>query len=485
VIFTLALRSLRSRPVRSAVLAGGFGLGVSVMAALLGIGAVILEQARAPALVGGGDVIIGGTAGRVPNASFVLTDVLATGSRAAHVKAASPSSRAALYFVDGQGVTPVRARGGIPSLERALGDPETRGIAAWTDTAADREWVTRDPGAMLRAIDRFHPIPALPPDAAQDGRSDQMPGRSSRASSWAEWLYFNGQHGSTRAGTVRFYLTFLAGPRLESGRRTLGVRLQLERGGRMTAYADSVRVDDRELLDSAPDLTAGANHVRVVGNEYRIAIDLPAESGSSRARGEIVLAATPGRSLPPFSIRGAGGWVSGYVVPVMAGALRGTVRAGADEIDLNGGTGYHDHNWGFWEGVSWQWGQVHGNGMSFVYGRVYPPADVADALRLPGFLVALGPDGLIGYATDVAIDETNRPGSTHPERIRVQGRSSSLSVKLDMTIDQTTVTHMRGGSFGSDLDFLQLRAEYRVTGQAGDKPIDFSASGSAETFRAR
>ncbi len=48
MIVTLALRSLLSRPVRSAVLAGGFGLGVSVMAALLGIGGVILEQARAP-----------------------------------------------------------------------------------------------------------------------------------------------------------------------------------------------------------------------------------------------------------------------------------------------------------------------------------------------------------------------------------------------------------------------------------------------------
>ena len=35
MIVRLALRSLLSRPVRSAVLAGGFGLGVAVMAALL------------------------------------------------------------------------------------------------------------------------------------------------------------------------------------------------------------------------------------------------------------------------------------------------------------------------------------------------------------------------------------------------------------------------------------------------------------------
>ena len=59
MILLLALRSLLARPVRSAVLAGGFGLGVAVMAALLGIGGVILEQARTPALVGGALLLVG------------------------------------------------------------------------------------------------------------------------------------------------------------------------------------------------------------------------------------------------------------------------------------------------------------------------------------------------------------------------------------------------------------------------------------------
>ena len=77
MILMLALRSLRSRPVRSAVLAAGFGLGVAVMATLLGVAAVVLEQARAPELIGGGDVIIGGPAGRLSSAKFVLSAVLA------------------------------------------------------------------------------------------------------------------------------------------------------------------------------------------------------------------------------------------------------------------------------------------------------------------------------------------------------------------------------------------------------------------------
>ncbi len=180
MIMTLALRSLLSRPVRSAVLAGGFGLGVAVMAALLGIGSVILDQARAPALVGGGDVVVGGASGRVGNARFVLSHVLGMNTLADRIAVASPGSRANLYLIDDRGATPIQARGGIPSLERQLKDPETSGIDAWMDTPADRAWTSPDPEELLRGMDRFHPVPDVP----------------ARASSWAEWLYFNGRTGS-------------------------------------------------------------------------------------------------------------------------------------------------------------------------------------------------------------------------------------------------------------------------------------------------
>ena len=46
--------------------------------------------------------------------------------------------------------------------------------------------------------------------------------------------------------------------------------------------------------------------------------------------------------------------------------------------------------------MSWQWGQVQHEGLSILYGRVFPPADAADPDRVPGFLAVLGPDGPIG-----------------------------------------------------------------------------------------
>jgi hypothetical protein len=137
VIFTLALRSLMVHPVRSLVLACGFGLGVSVMATLLGVGEVILEQARSPALAGGGDLLVTGVSGNVPFARFLSSSVLGAPPLQQRVRAASPIRRARLYLVRPEKrAVPIVARGGVPSLERALGRPRDRGAARWRDSPA-------------------------------------------------------------------------------------------------------------------------------------------------------------------------------------------------------------------------------------------------------------------------------------------------------------------------------------------------------------
>ena len=475
----LALRSLLAHPARSAVLAGGFGLGVSVMANLLGIGEVMLEQARSPALVGGGDVLIAGDFGEVQSARYLLSRVIAAPPFEGRARAVSPSLRSLVYLVPDDAVAdpvPVAARGGVPSLERALADGETAGVEAWIDTAADRQWVSPDQTDVVRAMDRFHAIPDAPEWA--DG--------------WAEWLYFNGQ-----AGDTRFYLTFLVGPLRGEGRRAAGVRFQLDEGGRFRSYADFAEVDAVDVLASAPDVTIGRSHVRLVDGRYRITLDLPpadvgsgegATVGTARVtgvRGEISLEAGRGRSLPPLTIQGALGWTSGYTVPVMSGALSGRITAGGVELSLDGGTGYHDHNWGHWTGVSWQWGQVHNEDLSFVYGRVFPPPAAADPARVPGFLMVSGADGPLGYVTQLSIEEEDDPETGEPRRIVVESRSSSVPLRLEVEIEDVARTRMDREGFGSGLDFYQLRARFHVVGRVGDRTIDFTAEGSAETFRGR
>src|SRR2546428_11824400 len=94
MILRLAVRSLATRPLRSAVLAAGFGLGIAVMAELLGVGDVILEQARAPALAGGGDLVVAGAAGPPDRARFLLARVIGSAPFRHRTRAASPSRHA-------------------------------------------------------------------------------------------------------------------------------------------------------------------------------------------------------------------------------------------------------------------------------------------------------------------------------------------------------------------------------------------------------
>src|SRR5262249_48216598 len=158
-----------------------------------------------------------------------------------------------------------------------------------------------------------------------------------------------------------------------STKRSATVRLQLERDGRSRNYSAHGEVDESVLLADAPDLAIAGNRVWLDGLTYHMSLALAREEvaqsawpidrssaphltgNRSNASGEVVLDVFPGRSLPPAEIRGAGGWVSGYVVPALAGAMRGSLQLDGELLKFDEAVGYHDHNWGFWEGVSWQW----------------------------------------------------------------------------------------------------------------------------------
>ena len=416
---------------------------------------------------GGGDLVIYGAAGPLGSARYLTSQAIESSSLKGRARVASPSIDATVYLVEtgGSHAPAIRARGGIPSLERALEDPETSDVDIWRDTAGDRAWASPAAGSVLRAMDRFHPVPDVP----------------ARADSWAEWLYFNGT-----ADDTRFYLTFVVGPRVAASRRRAAVHLQLERNGRTVHYFDREEIAEDALLAEAPDIRIGDSHVRLEGRRYRVKLALHAEDRDAPpVSGEIAIDAVPGRSIPPFEIGGAGGWVSGYTVPVLSGPLGGALEIGGEVVLLDGGVGYHDHNWGFWEGVTWQWGQVAHNDLSVLYGRIQPPADVAAAERIPGFLAVLGPEGPLGFSTDVTIDETDDPGSGQPRSIVVRGAGKTLSLEMVLTVETASSTRLGTplGDPSSRGRFLQLRAAYRVTGTVGSQQIDFAALGSAETFR--
>lgn len=459
MIGRLAVRSLTAHPIRSAILAAGFGVGVAVMAILLGVAEVVLRQAQSPDLAGGGDVVIS-LDPAVP-AQLVLAGTLQADSLRSRIAAVSPSHTATVTLRRGNRRIPVEARGGIPSMQRALGDREVSQVANWSDGPRDGAWTERNPGGVLRQIDRFHAIPDAP--AWQD--------------SWAEWLYFNG-----RSDDARFYLTLLVGPRTEGGTRTAGVRLQLDRHGQVENFGTAAVLTDEDV-QRAPELRIGRTRVTLDGLRYIVDVDLGGRD-TRHVTGRLVLQASAGRLIPPIEITGARNWRTGYVVPVMSGALSGALDVNGTPVSFDRGTGYHDHNWGFWRGVSWQWGQTQQGDLSLIYGRVFPPADAADADRIPGFVGVLGPDGPLGYATNVRIAETNDTAG-RPTAITITGRSPLLDVTATLHVESQVATSMSQGPLANGVDFLQLRGTYAVTGTARGRNIRLSGPGAAETFRAR
>jgi len=456
MMFRVAWRSLLTRPIRAAVLAAGFGFGIAVMAELLGVGQVILEQAHAPALVGGGDLVVSGPFGLVSSARYVISTLRHTQGITDRIHTMSVTRRSGIFLITPKKAIPVSATGGIPSLEKAIGDPEVSGIAAWTDAPGDERWSKPERGDVLRAMDRFHPIP----DA------------STPSSSWAEWLYFNGR---TPDGRTRVYVTFMVGPPAAvPGKRGASVHVQLHHAGHASDFSTDAEIDEEAVLATAPDMDIAGNTVRLQGTTYHLTLRLPGASG------EISVEGGGQHSLPPASIRGAAGWVSGYVVPVLSGRMSGTLRAGSESIDLADAVGYHDHNWGFWEGVRWQWGQVAHDGLSVLYGRLFPPSTVADPERIPGFLAVLGQDGPLGFSSTVTIKDEN------VGRIEVRAERG-VDLRLSLTVDETVrsslpMLNMPGSR---PMDFLQMGGTYQVRGKVGERTVDFTARGSAETFKPR
>src|SRR3954471_2573280 len=188
---SLGLRNLALRKWRTALLLGGYGLGVATMIVLLSIGEALVLQASDEKLIGGGDVTVlpqgidvevmktGGLGGMffsIDHSRFIYRQLLAATRLQTELSAAAPQITGKLmYLTTGMRTLPVLASGEIPSSTAAVGGAPRVVQGEWTDTPDDRRWTTPTAFELREEIDRFH----LPP---RDVRGD---------STWGEWHYFN------------------------------------------------------------------------------------------------------------------------------------------------------------------------------------------------------------------------------------------------------------------------------------------------------
>jgi|SRR5688572_19438087 len=494
MIGLLALRNLTHRPLRSAFLLAGYGLGVGVMIVLLAIGEALLVQARDEKLVGGGDVTVlpegidlevmktGGVGGlffSIDHARFVYRQLLAAPRFASVVGSAAPQIEGKLLYVRVEGREyPVRATGEIPSRTASVGATPALRAGAWEDDSGDQRWMAPSVMQLYADIDRFH----LPPADVADRES------------WGEWHYFNVLSSDARRWW--FISLIVAGDVTGNEWSGLVSMTRREQGGATTRFSRTHDASRVSFSLSSPDLTMGESRVRLLeGGRYHVVANGEGPGGE-RASVDLVIVPAPGAYFPGATLA-SGAFTSGYTVPALRASASGRLCvAGSCEI-VSDAQSYHDHNWGVWRGVTWEWGAARAGPLTLLYGRVHAPDTLIS--RPPLFLYVVDSLGFAGLYRPRRIEyEDDRTIMVHGRPVRVPSRATMSDVRGDDTvIVELTIEDAIGSDTRLPMDergdpqaaalstpyFIQMKGRARLRGVIAGRRVDGEGIGFFETYR--
>ncbi len=476
MLVILAFRHLLEKKARAVALLAGFAAGVGVMIVLLSVGEAMLVQSRDVRLVGGGEVTVlpqgidlealrtGALRGMflgVDRARFLQRMTLGGPRESAAVRAVSPVIEDKLLYLrtpDGA-VHPVRAGGEIPSRAREAGSGLDVIAGTWEDSPADTRWFAPTPQQLYDDLDRFH-IPDRPD------------------SSWAEWHYFN-----VRDGDEWWYITYLVGG--TPGTDQFGGQLLVTaRGadGRHRRYETRVSGADVVLDTTRADLVLGGATVHQRGGQYFLAGQARGPGGTLTI--DLTVTPAPHRYFPPIELNEDGGFRSGYAVPALRAGATGRLCVGGRCRWLASAPAYHDHNWGVWRDVTWEWGAGQGTRYDLLYGGV------REGEEAPGnasfFLALVDSAGLRQVFRFRAVSyegrrETGARGMEGPERFTIVASRGRDTLRLEVEVRDL---HATPGGLDGNLRraFVQMRGRWRIEARLGGSPVSDSGSGFFETF---
>ena len=497
MIRLLALRNLLLRPWRSALLLLGYSLGVAVMIVLLSIGEALLAQARDEKLVGGGAITVlpegidvevmktGGLGGMffsIDHARFIYQQLLAAPRLAAWVSAAAPQIEDKLLYArraDGREIN-VMASGDIPSRNASVGAAPIIAAGAWRDDSLDRAWREPAPHALYGAIDHFH----LPSTGV---RGD---------STWAEWHYFNVLSSDRRRWA---FISFIVGGAAPNGRWGGQVLVTLhEQGGTPRRFVASLPSSAVRFSTTAADLAIGESTVRLA-SDGRYMLHARAREQGAGAPLTLDLAVTPAsRAYFPGAALASGGMESGYVVPGLRASATGTICVEHRCERYDGAQSYHDHNWGTWRGVTWEWGASRAGAYTVLYGRVQASDS---ATRQPLFVYVVDSLGFLALfrPADIHYVDGRTVRSSSGATIQVPSTATMIdargddSLRIDLSIEDAAATDTRapGAERGDALSargladpyFVQMKGLMRITGRVAGRAVGGEGAGFFETYR--
>ena len=503
MITLIALRNLAHRPLRSLFLLFGYSLGVGVMIVLLAIGQAMLAQARDEKLVGGGQVTVlpeglnievmktGGVGGlffSIANARFIYRELLASPRLSHDVATVAPQIDGKLLYLRAHGIEyTVRGAGEIPSHSALVDALPPRIAGEWRDDEGDRRWASPTPHELYTSIDHFHMPPA----------------HVAHPESWAEWHYFNVLSPSGRRWA---FISFIVGGDVRGpkwgGQVAVSVR---EQGGRTRRFTANVRRERVHFSTDSADLEIGANTVHLL-SDGRYALRATALENGTGAPLHLDLVVTPAPNIlfPGASIAECADtdescpFASGYAVPALRASATGSMCVSGACEHYDGAQSYHDHNWGVWHGVSWDWGATRAGSYTLLYGRVAPPDSVGTTQPFFVYLTdSLGFRALfrpreISYEDGRTIEIDGRAVKVPSHAVMQDARGAdTLRVELDIedAIGSDTRTSLIERGDAADARrilkpyFIQMKGRARISGRVGGAPVAGSGEGFFETYR--
>lgn len=482
------------------MLFGGFGLGVGVMIVLLSIGEAMLAQSKEEKLVGGGTITVlpegidvevmktGGVGGlflSIPNARFIARQLLASPRLAGDVAASAPQIDGKLLYVkalaSGRDWIAVRASGEIPSLTAAVGAMPLVSRGAWLNDASDESWRSPDLRRLYTDIDAFH----YPPSSLS----------AEEKKTWGEWHYFNVLSSDKKRWA---FLTLLVGGDVPSGEWGGQVLLTLhEQGGSARKFTMNVPKSGVSLDSGRVDLAIGASSVKLQ-DDGRYLVHAIATENRDGAKATVDLVVTPVKNAYfPGAQLGGEGFVSGYAVAGLRANAAGTICVSGKCETFDAAQSYHDHNWGVWRDVEWEWGASRAGDFTLLYGRVQRTDSLAAEQPLFLYLVdSLGFRALFRPKT-ISYDDA-RTVVVNGKSIHVPAKATMIDIRgvdtlrVALDIEDASATDTRAAASGGGSGpirpkdrpyFIQMKGTAAVSGRLGGKPISGSGSGFFETYR--
>ncbi len=493
MIAQLALRNITYRPWRSVLLFFGYGIGVAVMIVLLSIGEAMVSQARNEKLVCGGSITvlpegldvevmktggIGGLFFSIDHASFLYRQLFASPRFAGEISAVAPQIEGRLLYVrtrDGREY-PVHGNGEIPAATRAVGAAPEIVEGKWENDDGDRRWIAPTPAELRHEIDHFH----LPGDSIAN------------RDTWAEWHYFN---VLSEGGKRWAFISFIVGGDATGTKWGGKLGITLREQNRATRRF-GVTLDRSRVRFSATDanLVFGDSHVTVLPNG-----DYEVKASAGKADISLTVHPAPYAYFPGVSM-GSGGFVSGYTVPALRASASGTLCVDRQCEKLTDAQSYHDHNWGVWRGVTWDWGASRAGQYAFLYGRVITldsdgsaPAVLVYLIDSLGFRGVFRPK-LISYE-DTRTIRSEGTILRVPARARFSDIRGDDTLSVDISVEDAIATDTRPqnakeGERGDPLGtakahpyFIQMKGRARISGRIEGQPLSGTGIGFFETYR--